>query len=465
MRRSRRIARATAVVGLALLLVIGGWLAWRVSVVGTAYVAKTVCSRMFVSKRELRSVLDEEIRSTDPGILRFVSVEVDGTARMVRGRLLGLGERVAVFRDGLGCTLAIDRSPERLTPRSLPAPAGELRRGAWPSVEWDEGGVVQPVPRLAAVLEEAFSEPVPARPRRTRAAVVVHDGRIIAERYAPGYGPSSALPGWSMTKSAVNALVGILVREGKLALDEPLAVPERGAADDPRRGITLRHLLRMESGLEFSESYSNPLGDVIWMLLGTGDSAGFAARKPLVARPGSRWSYASGTTNIIARALRRAVGGGEMDYLAFPRRALFGPLGMRSALIEPDAAGTFVGSSLMYASGRDWARLGLLYLRDGVVDGVRILPEGWVAFGTTPAPSAVGESYGAHFWRRLPASYAPAGSDGLPPDAFHAVGHEAQIISVVPSRRLVVVRLGLSVGRGVWDHAGFLQRVVAAVDR
>ena len=254
---------------------------------------------------------------------------------------------------------------------------------------------------ITAALDDAFAEPGPVPTRRTRAVVVVQDGRLVAERYGAGHGPESALPGWSMTKSVVNALAGVLVREGKLALDAPLRVPEWSAPDDPRRALTLRQLLQMSSGLAFTESYGNPLGDVIWMLFGTGDAAGFAARKPLAAPAGQRWSYSSGTTNIICRALRGAVGGTEVDYQLFPRRALFEPLGMTSAIIEPDAAGTFVGSSLMFATARDWARFGLLFLQDGTWAGRRILPEGWVAFSVTPAPAAPGGVYGAHFWLRL----------------------------------------------------------------
>ena len=171
----------------------------------------------------------------------------------------------------------------------------------------------------------------------------------------------------------------------------------------------------MSDGLRFSEHYGNPLGDVLWMLFGTADAAGFAAGKPLAAPPGTAWSYSSGTTNIIARALRHAVGGDDADYLLFPRRALFEPLGMTSAVMEPDAAGDFVGSSFMFATARDWARFGQLYLQDGVWDGRRILPEGWVAFSVTPAPAAPGGVYGAHFWLRLGrGTYAPSGDDGLP---------------------------------------------------
>lgn len=461
----RRLRIATLGVVAAVLLT-AGYFARQVILVGNGYVAKTVCSGVFVSGRKPQGVLDAEIRLNDPGILRLVSADTERSSRTVRSAFLGLGERVAVFRDGLGCTLALGVGAGELASRGLPSNVAALPTTgtAWPTR--DARGAVggpsglDPV-AITAALDDAFAEPGPVPTRRTRAVVVVQDGRLVAERYGAGHGPETALPGWSMTKSVVNALAGVLVRDGKLALDAPLRAPEWSAPDDPRRALTLRQLLQMSSGLAFTESYGNPLGDVIWMLFGTGDAAGFAARKPLAAPAGQRWSYSSGTTNIISRALRGAVGGTEADYQLFPRRALFEPLGMTSAIIEPDAAGTFVGSSLMFATARDWARFGLLFLQDGTWAGQRILPEGWVAFSVTPAPAAPGGVYGAHFWLRLgEASYARSGEHGIPPDTYHAIGHEGQILTVIPSRRLVVVRLGLSVGRGAWDHAAFLRRLL-----
>lgn len=203
-----------------------------------------------------------------------------------------------------------------------------------------------------------------------------------------------------MTKSAISALVDVLVQEGRISLDDPAPIPQWQGPGDPRRRITFDHLLRISSGLQFNEDQSDPLADGTYMLLGVPDAAAYAAAKPLVADPGERWRYSSGSTNILAYAIRRIVG--ESRYLDFPRRALFDRLRMASAVLETDAAGTFVGSSFMYASARDWARLGLLFLYDGVWSSQRILPEGWVASALSPAPNAPDRQYGAHVWLRIP---------------------------------------------------------------
>jgi CubicO group peptidase (beta-lactamase class C family) len=450
------------VAALALIVLGVAYLAWQVMLIGNGYVAKTVCSGVFVSSRKPQTVRDTDIEANGPGVLRLVVVLVDRSARTVTAHFLGLGHRVAVYRGPLGCTLAIGVDASELASRALPADTAPVSPERWTSGDGVASTSTPLAPEaVAAALEYAFTEPGPNPTRRTRAVVVVQGGRLVAERYASSFGRESALAGWSMSKTAVNALVGVLVRDGALALDAPLDAPEWRAPGDPRRAITLRQLLQMSSGLEFSESAGNPLSDVVRMLFGTADAAHFAAAKALAALPGARWSYSSGTTNIVARALRRAIGGSEADYLLFPRRALFGPLDMNTAILEPDAAGGLVGSSFMFASARDWARLGQLYLDDGIRRGRRVLPDGWVAFTTTPAPASAG-AYGAHVWLRLPARFAPTGEAGVPRDAYHAVGHEGQFLTIVPSRRLVVVRLGLSVGVGAWDHAEFLRRLLGS---
>jgi CubicO group peptidase (beta-lactamase class C family) len=353
--------------------------------------------------------------------------------------------------------------PDGLRPRELsgPRPSRDL---PWP--EGDPSRTAAPEDdRLGWAVAKAFSEPDPRRLRRTRAVVVAQGGRLLAERYAPGFGPATPLPGWSMAKGVTNALVGILVGQGRLNLTDRALLPEWSSPSDPRSGITLDDLLRMRSGLAFSEVYSDPLSDVTRMLFASRDCAAYAAAKPLAVPPGSRWAYASGTTNILSRVMRLALGGGVEDALAFPARALFGPIGMSSAVFESDAGGTLVGSSFLYATARDWARLGWLYAQDGVWAGRRVLPAGWVGYSLTPTPQSPEGRYGAHWWLKLSKEFGgeTAAARRIPSDAFFAMGHEGQVISVVPSAGLVAVRLGLSVHVDAWDHAGFLAAVLDAL--
>ncbi|HSO06200.1 MAG TPA: serine hydrolase, partial [Pelomicrobium sp.] len=365
-----------------------GYFVWQVGFVGAGFTAKLLCSGVFVSGRGAQDVLDQEIALNDPGILRFIRTEVDLADRRVEASFLGLRSQTALFRDGLGCTLANGVAPQAL---ALPPPVSAAPLpGAGEPARYD-------AQRLARAVASAFDPAVAGERARTRAVVVLHDGRLVAERYAPDLGPQTPLPGWSMAKSVLNALIGVLVAEGRLALDVPAPLTAWRGDGDPRAAITLRQLLQMESGLAFGEKYTNPLDDVTWMLFASADTAGFAAGKPLTAAPGTRWQYSSGTSNILSRVVREALPD-DAGYAALPRRALFAPLGMATAVMEPDAAGNFVASSYLYASARDWARFGQLYLDDGVVGGRRLLPAGWVAFSTTPAAHAPEQSFGAHFW-------------------------------------------------------------------
>jgi CubicO group peptidase (beta-lactamase class C family) len=315
---------------------------------------------------------------------------------------------------------------------------------------------------LDRLVAAAFREPHPGRLRRTRATLVAQDGRIVAERYAPGFDETTRFPGWSMTKSVLNALIGILVGENRLSLTDRSLMPAWDGTD-PRASITLDDLLRMRSGLAFSEVYKDLRSDVIEMLFNRPDTAAFAANRPLDAQPGTTWNYASGTTNILSAIARRVVG--EAGYPSWPRHALFAPLGMTSAIIEPDASGTFVASSFMLATARDWARFGQLYLQDGVWERRRLLPPGWVSFSTTQTPQSPGLIYGAHWWLGLRPELGggTAAAARIPRDAFFAVGHEGQVLTVIPSLRLVVVRLGLSIYIDAWNHASFLSELVDVI--
>jgi CubicO group peptidase (beta-lactamase class C family) len=431
-----------------------GFYAYQFFVIGSAYVAHMLCSGVFVSGRTQESVIASDLTADDLATLRYVSTRVDAGAHLVTAHVFGLARRTAVYREGLGCTLSEDDSPS-----SKASGLAHVDRDTSTSPSIDASADRQR--KLNEVLDWAFAEPDPQHQRRTRAVVVLDDGRLLAERYADGFTKDTPLIGWSMAKSVVNALAGILVGKGSMSLDAPVAV-DAWPAGDPRRAITLNQLLHMSSGLDFAEDSINPRGGVLYMLLRAPDVPAYAALSPLAAAPGTRWRYSSATTNVITGAMRRVVG--EADYAAFPRRALFDRIGMHSAVIETDAHGNFIGSSFMWATARDWARLGQLYLDDGVWEGERILPQGWVTYSRTPAPAAPDRRYGAHFWLQIADAYRRASpSFELPADAFHAIGHEGQFVTIVPSRRTVIVRLGLTRNAGAWAHDEFVSRVLGAL--
>jgi hypothetical protein len=458
--------RARALVVLAILSLLGAGAvavpAYRIALVGAGFAAKNVCSAVFVSGRAPAAAV-EDLRAYRSTPLDFVRVAVEREPGRVTGSVFGLANRTAVHREGLGCALAIGVTADALQRVERPQRDRLRVARAWPDGTAD--ATPAPNAALAHVLDEAFEEDDGAPPKRTRAVVVVSAGRLVAERYAPGISRDTPLPGWSMAKSVAAALAGVLVADGRLALDRPLPLAAWRVPGDPRAAITLAQLLHMSSGLEFDETYADPLSDVVYMLFGTGDAAVFAAGKPLAHPPGTRFAYASGTTNVLMLAMREAIAD-DRAYLAFPRRALFDRIGMASAVIEQDASGTFVGSSLMFATARDWARFGLLALRDGEWNGERVLPAGWVRFMTAPAPAAPEGEYAAHWWLKLRANRGTAArAPRLPPDAFHASGHGGQSVTVVPSRDAVIVRLGHAVDRDAWDQDAFAARVLDALPR
>ncbi|HZP16252.1 MAG TPA: serine hydrolase [Nocardioides sp.] len=260
-------------------------------------------------------------------------------------------------------------------------------------------------------------------PDKTLAVAVMQEDALVEEWYAPDVGADTTLISWSMAKSVTHALVGILVRAGKLSIHSDHLLD--AWRSDERASITLDHLLRMSSGLRWLEDYvDETISDVIEMLFGSGqgDMAAFAAAFPLDHPPDTVWNYSSGTSNIVASLVGRACGG---DVTSFVRQSLFEPLGMTSATIRVDGAGTFVGSSYVYATARDFLRFGGLYLRDSP----GLLPDGWIDYARTPTPASAGE-YGAHWW--------------LAPHGFRAVGYEGQYLYIVPEADLMVLRLGKS---------------------
>lgn len=312
---------------------------------------------------------------------------------------------------------------------------------AFPTSDWPTG----PPPKTTAeqlelVLDEAFGSerPVDDPFGQSLAFVAIHRGRLVAERYGPTAGPDEPLISWSMAKSFTHALIGVLVRDGRLSLDDAAPITqwhdERSRPDDPRSAITVDQLLRMVPGLEFNEDYvDEATSHCIEMLFGAGasDMAAYTASQALIHEPGSRFNYASGTTLLLCRILADAVGAGPA-FERWMNDVLLAPLGIEARLTFDDA-GTWVGSSFLHTTARDFAKFGLLYLRDGVWDGQRILPEGWVDYARTPraVDDDDGGRYGAHWWIRRD-------DDSV----FYASGYETQRIIVDPGADLVLVRLG-----------------------
>jgi CubicO group peptidase (beta-lactamase class C family) len=446
-----------------------GWYASQAIPIGTGYTAKYICSGVFLSGRDPKQIFSDDILPVEKTLTRLIGVEVDYRQKEVTARALLLFKSRAVYREGLGCTLLSGSATEghlaaamALHPRPVPSPDQD-----WPSGE----GAPQhshlsadQVRQLDRALERHFAETGPGKKKATRAVLVVHDGRLVAERYAPGFRADMPLLGWSMAKSATNALVGVLVQHGMLNIYEPAPVPEWRGLQDPRRRITVDHLLRMSSGLQFDETYK-PLHGVTRMLYRSPDFAAFAAAQPLETEPNRKWYYSSGTANILARIVRQTIEKSGENPTVFMRRHLFDKIGMTGAVFEIDPSGTFVGSSYLFATPRDWARFGLLYLQDGIWNGERVLPEGWVRYSATPTPPAPQGKYGAHFWLNAGEPGNPGNRTWprVPADAFYADGYQGQRVVIIPFRKLVVVRFGLTVNPADMEFESFLADILKAL--
>jgi CubicO group peptidase (beta-lactamase class C family) len=448
-------------------LVGAGWYLARAVPIGTGYVAKYLCSSTFMSGRDAETVFREDVSPVNP-LAKIISYRIDLEGKSVTAGSLGLFKSVAVYREGCGCTLVRGVSPEELKRQ----PIGDAipRKALPPDLPWPFGeGNPSPAPpgvdeeKLKGALDRAFAEEGEEELKRTRAVLVVYDGALIAERYAPGFHRDMPLLGWSMAKSLTNAIVGILVQKGKLRLNDLAPVPEWQGEGDPRRHITLGQLMRMSSGLRFSEVYE-PLQDVTNMLYGSADYAAYAASKPLETQPGTKWSYSSGTANIIARIVRQSLEKEYTNYYQFIQEEFFDRVGMTSAVLEADPSGTFVGSSYAVATPRDWARFGLLFLQNGIWGGERLLPEGWVAYTTTPASQAPKGEYGALFWLNAGSEEAPQNRrwPAISPDAYSAEGYQYQRTIIMPSKKLVLVRFGATSGHDVWNTESFISDVLTA---
>ncbi len=436
------------------------------------------CNGLFTSHRSLEQVFRQELAYLNPplGTAAGGPYRVDREHRAVT---VGGGDHgpavTAAFREGLACVvMAPGMSMDDiagLPELNLPPPAGDPAATPWPAGDLLPGGLPDAAAlrkehgidagRLQRASDWAFNRPTPEQD--TVSLLVVHRGRIVHERYAPGFDLHTRTRTWSTAKSIAATLIGMLVDQGRLALDAPLAIdwlPELPAAvKDPRAAITLRHLLNMSSGLypvdSFGMEYATGSGMAYWAGAGSVDGS---RDRGLVRQPGSVWDYENYDTLLAVYAMKRALG--EADYRTFPRRALLDRIGMRNTLLGTDRFGDFILSSQVYTNARDLARFGLLYLNGGRWQGERLLSQEWIDFVRTPAPASRtrGSDYGGHWW------LVPEDRTDVPRDAYATAGNRGQYVIVAPSRELVIVRRGLDYGAQGFDRWDLLREVLLAFD-
>lgn len=424
------------------------------------YKAQFVCSGVFNAGRTIARTEADELVGIYPELqplLGELAAKIDPAAKSVSvGFDPGLPPRIAAWRPGLGCTglpIGADPANARHLPRLPLSPPRHIREADWP--DGDAGAAAKPKSSsrgLGAALTAAFDDKTYGA-ANTTATVVVARGKIVAERYKDGFGPYISQRTWSVAKSLSGTLIGVAVRQGLIDVDAPAPVPEWRTPGDPRAAITTGQLLRMASGLH-SDSAGNRTDAVYFG--GTSFTESLPGL-PLEAKPGTRFRYANNDTLLAVRGLRAAIGD-DSRYLAFPFSALFWKIGMTNTFAETDWQGNFILSSQVWTTARDLARLGMLYLNDGVWNGERILPEGWVKSVSAPSgPQPDGPfGYGATFWLLNR-------SEGVPPDTFAAFGNRGQYVVIVPSRQIVIVRRGEDTSGNRFDIARFTADILAAL--
>jgi CubicO group peptidase (beta-lactamase class C family) len=429
--------------------------------VGANYAAKIVCSNLYLAGRDPAGVLRDDVQA--PGaaaVLRLMRVSVDPAHGLVRAGFLGfIGDGLAAARPDRSCVAVPDGNlagVSGLDPMHPPEPAAPLwavpEAGA--ASDWPDGESVRTDPGLDRLIaDDALTGSA------TRAVIVVHGGRIVAERYGPGFDARMPQLGWSMAKSVTAGLVGTLIKDGRLGLTTSALWP----TGDARAAVKIRDLLAMSSGLDWNEGYG-AVSDVTRMLFLEPDMAAFARNHPLAHPVGSFWNYSSGSAVILSRLVQDAAGGSPASVA---RALLFEPLGMRSAVIEADAHGTLVGSSYVYATPRDWARYGQFLLQQGVWHGRALLPPGYVALMATPVAASRGQYGQGLVWlwgsdAETPGQN-PDAAFGIPPDTFWMEGHDGQFIAIIASRELVIVRLGLTPARLHYRPQTLVKALLAAL--
>lgn len=453
---SKRNKRAILWFVVAILLAAIGYAAFFINSmlpIITGYPAKYLCSAVFISNRQQAEV---EALDLNFSFIKYTNNKVNFQDSSVTTSFLW-GKSKAIYRKGFGSTLVRDTDEKTL--RQMKFPAIEPLGYHPDTIAWPMGNLIPD--SVTGIDKENLSEITKkliednAYNGNAFAFIVLHKGIPVAESYKPQFSAKTRFQSWSMAKSFTNALMGRMVMEGRMDISKETGLPEW--QNDERRQITINHLMQMQTGLQWNEDYGNR-SDVTVMLYDQPDFARYAYERPLEFPVGSKWYYSSGSVNVINYLMRKSIGN-DAEYYSYPYTSLFSKTGMNSVIFEVDASSTHVGSSYVYATARDYARFGLLYLQDGMFNNQRILPEGWVSYTTTPGEANKGE-YGALFWLNR-AKYYPS----VPEDMYSCNGHEGQRIFIIPSKELVVVVLGYSPKPDrLIDFEALLKDVLATVN-
>lgn len=417
----------------------------------TGFSAKNLASGVFLANRTQESV---EKGDNNFSLLPFVHNTINFEEKSVTSSFLGLKKRKAVYVDGLGSFLIHDSydPDKKLTipqrnqiPKNLPYPYGIL-----PQKDTVFNGI--DYKNLEKAVAGAFDENNKEK-KLTRSVLVVYKDQIVAEKYENGFDKNTPILGWSMTKSITAGLYGILQKQGKIDIRQKAPVADW--KNDERSEITYNDLLHMNSGLEWDENYDE-ISDVTKMLFLESNMGMVQLQKPLVGKPNESWNYSSGTSNLLAGYLMQKFFQTQQEYVDFWYDALLDKIGMHSALVECDLDGNFVGSSYAWANTRDWAKFGLLYLHEGNWNGEQILDSSFVKYVATPTNTSNGE-YGAHFWLNAGGVYPDA-----PKDLYSANGFQGQMVFIIPSKDLVIVRTGLTESPE-FDFNNFLKEITESI--
>lgn len=441
--KRKRFFKGLLFVFLLAILILFIWLSSTVFRDVSGYGSKNLCSAVYLQHRDPKDVIREDLADFPVSLGKFTLNEKDSS---VTSSVWGVAKSKAIYRHGCGCTLVNDLSEDEVRSQKFSFPSKPVVNSD--TIDWPYGDrLIKAFPSnvnkdlLQKAVNNALSETsADGKPAFTRAVLVVYDGNIIAEQYAQGFDKNTVMLGWSMSKSLTAAMLGILVNQNKLSVDEP--APVESWANTEKRSIRIKNLLQQTTGLDFTENYTRP-SSVTKMLFRKGDMAAYTASLPLKYQPGEVFNYSSGNSNILSNIIRKVVG--EKDYAAFPYKELFYKINAYSFLLEPDASGTFIGSSYSYATARDFARFGLLYYNNGLWNGQQILPENWVKESVQPSSADKRKHYGYQFWLN---GYDENDSTkrwypDVPIDMFFCDGYGGQDVYIIPSRKLIVVRLGL----------------------